>query len=175
MMNNQDISAAHDHDDDGDHEYDEEEEFVGGGLAPLVREETPDQYKRRRALEIAMRHQRRDDEVSSCWGDTWRLMASLLLATALLGPWIVPSVFGGKQRNKGIVDPTSWPNEAQCAKDLQVNFTALFDKMTTNNSTVFCETEVCLCLHVSTPWVWLGLICMHFRKGAGSNQTTKGM
>jgi lysophospholipase L1-like esterase len=85
--------------------------------------------------------------LSRCWGETWRLFASCILAMLLIVPlmkrWYrhhrhVES--SNHSNNNTVISMLNWPsNDLVCAKTvLQINFSQLYDQMAMNHTANFC-------------------------------------
>lgn len=111
----------------------EEDEVVG---LPLL----SGNYGRRKAFEMELRS-RNQDEPSTCFEETWRLVASVFLAICLLGLF-VHSYFqnhhGSQVTESGLFSNSSIQ---PCALALESNFSQLYQDMAANKTT-FCDTTL---------------------------------
>jgi hypothetical protein len=96
---------------------------------------------RRKAFEMEVSLNSRDEPLS-CFEDLWRIIASILLAGCLLGPFVLSHF-----RNYHFLyveHSGSWPYSilhATCMKDLDISFSQLYDEMKSNH-TGFCDAPV---------------------------------
>lgn len=111
----------------------EEDEVVG---QPLL----SGSYGRRKAFEMEVRS-RNQDETSTCFEETWKLVASAFLAVCLLGLF-VHSYFqnhhGSIVTGFGLFSNTTTES---CTQALEIDFSHLYQDMAANK-TMFCDTAL---------------------------------
>ena len=94
-----------------------------------------------------------DDEDTSCYGNTWKASASLLLTVLLLGPWMFSSYRTYHASNGGVHASTflEMADSLSCASDLNISFSQLFQDIQ-NNKTGFCrDGGECTCTNPTIP------------------------
>ena len=112
---------------------------------PLDKDEEVDEpllsqmHGRRKAFEMELI--RNQSEPASCMGDTWRLLASSMLAVFLCGPFIVSRV----RHHSSSLSPSSlWPDPIHtnvCAKELKINFAQLYYDLAANKTSL-CSDDM---------------------------------
>jgi lysophospholipase L1-like esterase len=94
-----------------------------------------------------------DEDDSSCFSNSWKGAASLLMAAILLGPWVYSSYRTHRSSNVG-VDASTFLETADslgCAAKLNTSFSQLFQDIQYNR-TGFCRDGVsCRCKNPTIP------------------------
>ena len=124
--------------DDSNDEDSEEDEEECMDMVPLVPLASPSHKRRQlRSLDIS----RDDEDETTCWGDSWRFAASLLLMTLLLGPLVHSHLHHYKtttstQQNQD--DNLLLPS---CSSELDFNFTTLMQTWKKEGTSVsYCRS-----------------------------------
>ena len=99
--------------------------------------------QRLKSLEIAMRQQEDDAYYPTCLGDSWRLLASVLLGCIMVAPLVLKYY-----RSSNI---TTWPSDdLPCAQDLQISYSHTYDKI--YKATAYCSETKPLC-NCTSPFI----------------------
>ena len=101
---------------------------AGGGGDSALRKRRQRSKQRLHSLELAMRAQEEEESsTTTCLGDSWRFVASVLLASVMVAPLLL----------KHYRSSSSWPSDLlPCAQDLHISYSATWETM--NTATDYC-------------------------------------
>jgi hypothetical protein len=132
---------------------DEEEDNV---VAPLMAGEIENESTLRRrqqqtknkqrlaSLELMLRQQEEaEPSQTTCLGDSWRLVASIILASIIMGPLVLKHY-----------RPTAFwqaSDSSSCAKDLDISYWKLYNTISSKKTTNYCQEACTTCTSPLVP------------------------
>jgi len=96
--------------------------------------------QRLRSLEIAMRAEEASSGTTTCLGDSWRFIASIILGSIIVGPLLLKHYRSSSEQ--------TWPSDSlECAHDLGISYSNMWNEI--HKAKSFCRESQPSCTCIS--------------------------